>query len=81
MQQANITRNIIATIANGQAVKLTKLMIEKEKIISTICMTVLTPEQRTRVNGWRAKWPSRLEEIADRIANRDRIAPGPSDER
>jgi hypothetical protein len=53
-------------------------MIEKEKVISTIYMTVLTPEQRTRADHWRAKWPSRLEEIADRIAKQGRGTPGPS---
>ena len=40
----------IAPIANRQAVTLTKLMIEKEKVISTIYMTVLTPEQRARAD-------------------------------
>ena len=70
--------NSIAPIANRQAVTLTKLMIEKEKAISTIYATVLTPEQRTRADRWRAKWPSRLEEIADRIANEERITPGSS---
>jgi Spy/CpxP family protein refolding chaperone len=67
----------LAPIANRQAVTLTKLMIEKEKVISTIYMTVLTPEQRTRADRWRAKWPSRLEEIADRIASDERGRPGP----
>ncbi len=68
--------NSIAPIANRQAATLTKLMIEKEKVISTIYLKVLTPEQRTRADRWRAKWPSRLEEIADRIANQGRGTPG-----
>ena len=68
--------NSIAPIANRQATTLTKLMIEKEKVISTIYMAVLTPEQRTRADRWRAKWPSQLEEIADRIANEERVTPG-----
>lgn len=70
--------NSIAPIANRQAVTLTKLMIEKEKVVSTIYMRVLTPEQRTRADRWRAKWPSRLEEFANRIANEERVTPGPS---
>jgi Spy/CpxP family protein refolding chaperone len=70
--------NSIAPIANRQATTLTKLMIEKEKVISTIYMTVLTPDQRIRADRWRAKWPSRLEEIADRIANQERGTPGSS---
>jgi hypothetical protein len=70
--------NSMAPIANRQAVTLTKLMIEKEKLVSTIYMRVLTPEQRTRADRWRAKWPSRLEELANRIANEERVTPGPS---
>ncbi len=70
--------NSISPITNRQAVTLTKLMIEKEKVISTIYMRVLTPEQRTRADRWRAKWPSRLEEIANRIANEERVTEGPS---
>ncbi|HMH06988.1 MAG TPA: hypothetical protein VK579_09960 [Terriglobales bacterium] len=35
--------NSIAPIANRQAATLTKLMIEKEKVIPTIYMTVLKP--------------------------------------
>jgi Spy/CpxP family protein refolding chaperone len=70
--------NSISPIAIRQATTLTKLMIEKEKVISTIYVRVLTPEQRTRADRWRAKWPSRLEEIADRIANAERVTPGPS---
>jgi len=70
--------NSISPIANRQAVTLTKLMIEKEKVISTIYTRVLTPEQRTRADSWRAKWPSRLEEIANRIANEERVTEGPS---
>jgi Spy/CpxP family protein refolding chaperone len=68
--------NSIAPIANRQAATLTKLMIEKEKVISTIYTTVLTPEQRTRADRWRAKWPSKLEAIADRIANQGRVTTG-----
>ena len=68
----------IAPIANRQAATLTKLMIEKERVISTIYMTVLTPEQRTRADRWREEWPSRLEKIADRIGKEEHLTPGGS---
>jgi Spy/CpxP family protein refolding chaperone len=67
--------NSIASIANRQAATLTRLMIEKEKVISTIYTTVLTPEQKNRADHWRAKLPSRLEEIANRIANQESATP------
>jgi Spy/CpxP family protein refolding chaperone len=60
--------NAMAPIANRQTVTVMKLMIEKEKVISNI-YTVLTPDQRTKADRWREQWPSRLEKIADRIAN------------
>jgi Spy/CpxP family protein refolding chaperone len=66
---AKFDENSIAPIASRQAATLSKLMIEKEKVISTIYLTVLTPDQRIRADRWRAKWPSRLEEMADRIAD------------
>jgi hypothetical protein len=67
--------NSIAPIANRRAATLTRLMIEKEKVISAICMRVLTPEQRIRSDRWRAQWSSRLEEIADLIANEEHVVP------
>jgi Spy/CpxP family protein refolding chaperone len=60
--------NAMAPIAKRQTVTVMKLMIEKEKVISNI-YTVLTPDQRTKADRWREQWPSRLEKIADRIAN------------
>jgi Spy/CpxP family protein refolding chaperone len=66
----------IEPIANRQAVTFTKLTMEKEKVISTIYVNVLTPEQRTKADRWRAKWPSRIAEIANRIANEERVTPG-----
>ena len=65
-------------IANRQAVTFTKLSMEKEKVISTVYMNVLTPEQRIKADRWRAKWPARLEEIARRIASDEHAMPGPS---
>lgn len=65
-------------IANRQAMTFTKLSMEKEKVISTIYVKVLRPEQRNKADRWRAKWPSRLEEIASQIANEEHVTPSPS---
>jgi hypothetical protein len=63
-------------IANQEALTLTKLLVEKEKLQSTIYTTVLTPEQRTKADRWRQQWPSRLDGIANRIAHAASEAPG-----
>jgi hypothetical protein len=65
-------------IANRQAVTFTKLSMEKEKMITMIYVNVLTPEQRSKADRWRAKCPARLEEIASRIADDEYAMPVPS---
>jgi Spy/CpxP family protein refolding chaperone len=60
----------------GSTLAIAKLLVEKEKLQSTIYTTVLTPVQRTQADRWRQQWPSRLEGIADRMAHAAGEAPG-----
>ncbi len=61
----------VQLIANNQAATISKLLVEKEKIVNQIYTGVLTPEQRIKADQWKAKWPEHLNKMAERIANGD----------
>jgi len=66
-----LNRNAIslkeAALPNNQALTLAKLIVENERLASTIYTTILTPEQRAKADRWRQQLPSRLDGIADRM--------------
>jgi Spy/CpxP family protein refolding chaperone len=72
MNAANVDSNFDAAkvqeIANSQAATISKLIIEKQKLESQIYTRVLTPEQRTKFDQMKEKFPERLDKIAERIA-------------
>jgi len=73
MNAANVDANFdatkVQTIAKGQAETIEKLLIERQKIESQIYTSVLTPEQRTKFDQLKQKFPERLDKIAERIAS------------
>ena len=73
MNAANVDSNFDAAkvqeIANTQAATISKLIIEKQKLESQIYTGVLTPEQRTKFDQMKQKFPERLDKIAERIAS------------
>lgn len=73
--QGNFDAAKVQLIASSQAATISKLLVEKEKIINQIYTGVLTPEQRIKADQWKAKWPERLNKMADRIANGSNEAP------
>lgn len=59
----------IHDITARQGATLAKLLAEKEKLTGKIYSQVLNPAQRTKADELRKNWSSRLEHVANRIAN------------
>ncbi len=67
--QGNFDAAKVQLLANNQAATISKLLLEKEKIVNQVYTGVLTPEQRVKADQWKAKWPEHLNKMAERIAN------------
>jgi Spy/CpxP family protein refolding chaperone len=63
----NFDESKVQAVANLQGQTLAKLLVEKQKVISKVYATVLTPEQRTKADDLQLRLGSHLDAIANRI--------------
>ena len=59
----------VKEIADREATTVAALLVEKEFLQSKIYRTVLTPEQRAKVDELQKKWESRLDRAAERLGS------------
>lgn len=66
----NPDQSKVQDIADREAATIAALLVEKERLQSTIYSTVLKPEQRAKADELQMKWESRLDRVAGRFATK-----------